>query len=155
MRKLRSPKVRARRVLWLVSLTQPRTHTHSETRRHFPVQLSSLNVMCCCLLFNLGFTMHRMCHVAELILWLENSFLAFFFTFGLFLLISFWPGFSDKFYIFILIICRRIEWLECLPACPPWDQQEAILLSNPPQLLLPAELAAWVWLRLFSPSIAG
>lgn len=88
MRKLRSSKVRARRVPWFVSLTQPRTHTHSETRRHFPVQLSSLNVTCCCLLFNLCFTTYRMCHMAELIPWLENSFLAFFFTSGLFLFLS-------------------------------------------------------------------
>lgn len=89
MWKLWSPKLRAGRVwnLWFASLTRG-THTQSETRRHFPVQFSLLNVMCYCVLFNLCFTTHRMHNGAGLILWLESSCLEWFCTSGLFFLFN-------------------------------------------------------------------
>lgn len=109
----------------------------------FQFSFPCLNVMCYCLLFNLCFTIYRVYNVAELIPWLESSFLDFFLHFWPF----FWPGFSDSFYIFIYIICRRTKWLECMLECSSWDLQEVILWTAPPspKLLLPTELAEWAF----------
>lgn len=111
-----------------ISPTQP--HTGGETRRHFPVQFSLLNVICCCLLFNLCITIYRMYNVAELILWLESWFLE---VFALWDFFFFQLDLMSTFE-FSFISCRSTttEWFECMLQCPPWDQQELILFLSPP-----------------------
>lgn len=126
-----------------ISPTQP--HTGGETRRHFPVQFSLLNVICYCLLFNLCITIYRMYNVAELILWLESWFLEVFALRDFFFFFS--AGFNVNFWIFIYIMQKHYNWVVWMHAAvPTLGPAGTNSFLEPPQLLLLlAELAEWAF----------